>query len=100
MESACSANIAVDALRGAMTDRLCILVLHHLGDPRSWRASMVEHELCLPKFAPDHDYVVCNVAMPLPDFVKDIEFDGVVLTQTFLGRRRHRQIFERILQDY
>jgi hypothetical protein len=83
-----------------MTPRLQILILHYLGDPRSWRTSMVEHELCLPSFAADHDYVVHDASLPLPDFVRDIDFDGIVLTQTFLGRRRHPGIFERVLREY
>lgn len=81
-------------------ERLRILVLHRLGDPRSWRTSMVEHELCLPIGAPDHDYVVHNAALPLPQFVRDIEFDGVVLCQTFLSLRRDPPSYRRALADY
>lgn len=84
-----------------MSDRpLTILVLHHLGDPRVWRTSMVEKEMCLPLFAPGHEYVVHNAALPLPGFVKDVDFDGIVLTQTFLGRRRHPGVLRRILEEY
>lgn len=79
---------------------MIVLVLHHLGDPRHWRPAMVDHELCLPTFAPEHDYLVHDCALPLPEFVKDIPFDGVVLTQTFLGRRRHRRVFERVRREY
>lgn len=61
---------------------------------------MVEHELCLPMFAPDAHYIVHDCALPLPAFVKDVHFDGVVLTQTFLGRRRHRSVFERVQHEY
>ena len=81
-------------------DRLNILVLHRLGDPRSWRSSMVEHELCLPLFAPGHNYLVHNAALPLPKFVRDIKFDGIVLCQTFLGRRRDPAAFQRVLRKY
>jgi hypothetical protein len=83
-----------------MAERLNILVLHCLGDPARWRPAMVDHELCLPKFAPGHNYIVHDAAMPLPSFVRDIGFDGIVLTQTFLGRRRHRRVFERIRREY
>lgn len=99
MASACSAGAWDDGAQ-RMSPRLKILVLHYLGDPRSWRTAMVEHELCLPSFAPDHQYVVHDASLPLPDFVRDIDFDGIVLTQTFLGRRRHPRIFQRVLQDY
>jgi hypothetical protein len=83
-----------------MSDRLRILVLHRLGDPRTWRTSMVEHEFSLPQGAPEHDYVVHNSALPLPDLVRDIDFDGIVLCQTFLSRRRDPEAFRRTLEDY
>jgi hypothetical protein len=77
-----------------------ILVLHGLGDPRRWRESMARHELCLPMSAPEHSYVVHDVALPLPSFVRDIEFDGIVLNQTFLGRRRDPSEFARVREEY
>ncbi len=61
---------------------------------------MVEHEFCLPLLAPDHNYIVHDCAMRLPNFVKDIDFDGIVLTQTFLGRRRHPGVFKQVIRDY
>jgi hypothetical protein len=61
---------------------------------------MVEHEFCLPQGAPEHDYVVHNTALPLPAFVRDIDFDGIVLCQTFLSRRRDPATFRRVLEDY
>jgi hypothetical protein len=82
------------------SQRLKILVLHRLGDPRSWRTSMAEHELCLPRNAPAHDYIVHNAALPLPDFVRDIDFDGIVLCQTFLSLRRDPPSFRRTLASY
>ena len=80
--------------------RLKILVLHRLGDPRTWRTSMVEHELCLPLGAPDNDYIVHNAALPLPPFVRDIAFDGIVLCQTFLSLRRDPPSYRRALEEY
>jgi hypothetical protein len=84
-----------------MTDaRLKILVLHRLGDPGTWRTSMVEHELCLPLGAQEHDYVVHNAALPLPPFVRDIRFDGIVLCQTFLSLRRDPPSYRRAREEY
>jgi hypothetical protein len=80
--------------------RLNILVLHHLGDPLRWRVSMVEKELCLPLFALEHNYIAHNVALPLPAFVRDIQFDGIILTQTFLSRRRDPGYYRQALADY
>jgi len=71
-----------------MTTKLSILILHRLGETRSWRESMADKELCLPRFAPDHNYLVHDFGLPLPDYVKGIAFDAIVLTQTFLGSRQ------------
>jgi hypothetical protein len=70
-----------------ITGGLNILVLHRLGDPQTWRESVVEKELCLPRFAPEHQYLVHDFWMPLPTYVQGIAFDAIVLTQTFVGAR-------------
>lgn len=61
---------------------------------------MVEHELALPHVAPDHDYVVHNADLPLPQCVADIDFDGIVLCQTFLSQRRDPRSIARVRQVY
>ena len=61
---------------------------------------MVQHELCLPMLAPSHDYIVHNAELPLPPFVRDMTFDGIVLTQTFLSRRRDPAAFARTMDEY
>ena len=48
---------------------------------------MVEKELCLLKFAPEHNYLVHDFSMPFPEYIGDINFDSIILTQTFLGAR-------------
>lgn len=79
-----------------MTKKLNILVLHRLGDPLTWRESMVEKELCLPKFATGHNHLVHDFWLPLPGYVEDIAFDAIVLTQTFLGSRADPYMRERL----
>jgi hypothetical protein len=71
-----------------MTTKLSILILHRMGDTRTWRESMVEKELCLPMFAADHNYLVHDFWLPLPNYVKGIAFDAIVLTQTLLSSRQ------------
>lgn len=71
-----------------MSHSLNILILHRLGDPCLWRESMVEKELCLPKFAPSHNYVVHDFWLPLPSYLTDVAFDAIILTQTFLSARQ------------
>jgi hypothetical protein len=79
---------------------LNILILHRLGDSRTWRESVVEKELCLPKFAPQHNYVIHDFWMPLPNYIGDIAFDAIILTQTFLGARRDPKMRDRIERVY
>ncbi len=83
-----------------MPDRLNILILHRMGDPRTWRSSVRDIEFCLPDYAPEHNYIVHNASLPLPDFVKDIEFHGIVLGPTFLCNRYHPPTLARTLKEY
>lgn len=78
-----------------MRSRLNVLILHRLGDPRFWRQSVAEKELCLPQFAAGHNYVVHDFYLPLPRYVSEIAFDAIVLTQSFLGGRQDSGIAAR-----
>lgn len=77
-----------------------ILILHRMGNPRTWRHAVEELQLCLPKYAPQHNYLVHNALLPLPEFVKDLEFDGIVLGSTFLISRRYPNTYERVFREY
>ena len=77
-----------------------ILVLHQMGRPSGYRKAVVELETCLPTYAPQHDYVVHDAALPLPDYVREIDFHGVVLGPTFLCNRYHPEALERVQRDY
>jgi hypothetical protein len=83
-----------------MLDALNILVLHRMGDPKTWRESMVEKELCLPKFALGHNYLIHDFNLPVPEYVLDIKFDAIILTQTFLGARKTSKMRERMEKVY
>jgi hypothetical protein len=77
-----------------------ILILHRMGNPRSWRHSPSELQLGLPTYAPRHNYLVHNASLPLPRFVRNLEFDGIILGASFLGSRRYPTTFERILAEF
>ena len=83
-----------------MPSKLNILVLHRLGDPRTWRESMVEKEMCLPKFAAEHNYLVHDFWFPLPQNIQDFHFDAIVLTQTFLSSRQDPSMRSRLESLY
>ena len=83
-----------------MSDRLNILILHRMGDPRTWRSSVRDIEFCLPDYAPEHNYIVHNASLPLPDFVKHIEFHCILLGPTFLWYRMSPQHLAQYMRDY
>jgi hypothetical protein len=80
--------------------KLSVLVLHNLGDPTCWRHALVEKELCLPIHASSHNYIVHDSELPLPEIVKDIQFDAIILTQTFLSKRSDPNFFRQVRQTY
>jgi len=80
--------------------KLSVLVLHNLGDPLLWRQALVEKELCLPIMSAKNNYIVHDAELPLPDFVKDIHFDAIMLTQTFLSKRSDPRLYKRLRENY
>ncbi|MEN1760782.1 hypothetical protein [Anoxynatronum sibiricum] len=83
-----------------MTDKLNILILHRMGDPRIWRSAVRDIEYSLPDYAPEHHYIVHNAALPLPEFVKEIDFHAIVLGPTFLCNRHHYALLDKTLKEY
>ncbi len=83
-----------------MIDKMNILVLHRMGDPLYWRQAVRELEYMLPTYAPDHNYIVHDGERPLPAYIKDVNFHGIVLGPTFLCNRYNPKIFAQCLNDY
>ncbi len=77
-----------------------ILILHQMGDPGFHRKAVYDLEFCLPHYAPEHNYIVHDGLIPLPDFVRDIEFDGIILGTTFLGNRYSLKRLKKVLKHY
>ena len=61
---------------------------------------MYEKELCLPNFAPEHNYLVHDFELPLPSYITDIHFDAIILTQTFLSKRQDPGFRQRLNEVY
>lgn len=80
--------------------RLAILILHRLGDPLGWRAAVRDVEYLLPEHSPDHDYIVHPAEIPLPEFVKSINFHAIILGPTFLCARYAPHTFAQVKADY
>jgi hypothetical protein len=83
-----------------MSAKLNILVLHKLGDPLTWRTAVRDLEYMLPTYAPEHNHIVHPADLPLPEFIKDIDFHAIVMGPTFLGTRYTRRQFSQVLKKY
>jgi hypothetical protein len=83
-----------------LSDRLNILVLHRLGDPLYWRTAVRDLEYLLPDHAGTHSYIVHAADQPLPAFIKDLRFDGIVMGPTFLCARYARHTMAAVLEAF
>lgn len=83
-----------------MKEHLNILVLHRMGDPIFWRSAVRDLEFMLPTYAPEHNYIVHDSNMALPDFVKEIQFHGIVFGPTFLCSRYRPAELAQTLKEY
>ena len=79
---------------------LAVLILHGLGDPLAWRAAVRDVEYLLPDHAPEHAYVVHEVELPVPAFIKDTRFHAIVLGPTFLCARYTPHALARVRAQY
>ena len=81
--------------------RLNILVLHRLGSPALAAHFLVKHVYALRNNFPEHNYIYHDVDIPLPAYIRDAEFDAIILDVTFLAIRwSTRAYFEKLLADY
>ncbi len=82
-------------------ERLNILVLHRLGNPGTAPAFLSRHVFALRQYFPEHHYIYHDVHLPLPQFVKETSFDGIVLDVTLLCVRwAPDRIRQKVLNDY
>lgn len=80
--------------------KLNILVLHQLGNPEIARYFLLKHVFFLRNHFPQHNYIYHDLTLPIPDFIRDAEFDGVVLDFTALQwRNKTLDVFEKVKED-
>jgi hypothetical protein len=82
-----------------VTDQLNILVLHALGDPEFAPAFLKSHVFALQNCCPEHNYLYHDAALPLPPYVRDAEFDAVLIDVTFLTARWAGESFYRCRRE-
>ena len=83
-----------------MADKLNILVLHQMGFPHLRRKAVFDLEYMLPNYASQHNYIVHDCDLPLPEFIKDVKFHAIVLGPTFLCNRYTSKGFQDVLKTY
>ena len=82
-------------------ENLSILVLHRLGDPESAISFLKHHVFSLSNYQPENNYLYHDVSLPLPEYVKAIAFDLIVLDVTLLcSRWRPKADFEELKREY
>ena len=82
------------------SEKMNILVLHKMGDPKTWLSSVKDLELCFPNYIPEHNYIIHNDIFPLPDYIKNIKFHGIILGSTFLCNRYDPQNRDATMKEY
>jgi len=68
-------------------DKLNILVLHNLGDPRLAPGVLQKNVFSLERNFPEHNYLYHDSALGIPDYVKQTRFDAILLDVSFLWPR-------------
>lgn len=82
-------------------NKLNILVLHCLGNPKLAPRFLEKHVFSLQRSCPEHNYLYHDAALPLPDYVKDTSFDAIILDVTFLcARWAGDKYFAKRLNEY
>ncbi len=84
-----------------MSNRLNILTLYQIREPKKSRSSLLNHITFLERSYPEHNYLYHNALIDLPESIKDLEFDAIILDVTFLALRwGGGEKFLRMKQEY
>ena len=46
-----------------------------MGHKVNWLDNIADLGLCFPRYLPEHNYIVHDGAFPIPDYIKQFEFD-------------------------
>jgi hypothetical protein len=79
--------MALAVCRLKSMDKFNILVLHCLGSPRNAPRFLVNHVFALINNFPQHNYLYHDATLPLPEYVKQVDFHAILLDVTFLQAR-------------
>ena len=77
-----------------------ILCLHRMGDPCRWLEAVRALEYMVAEVRHDLNVVVHDSDIPLPGYMKDIDYDLIVLGPTFLCSRYYPKILNAVLSEF
>ena len=66
--------------------KLNILLLHGMDLERNWLAGVSDVELMFPRYDKNNNYLCHSVFYMLPKFIKDVPFDAIIMTSTFMDK--------------
>lgn len=76
------------------------LVLHWMGDPRFYREAVRSLEYMLPETRPDVNCIVHDTDIPFPEYLKEVDYDLIILGPTFLCNRYYPVCLQRVIKEY
>lgn len=85
---------------GGSANPLTILHLHRMGDPALYRESVSTLEHMIAREAPQSVCFVHDAELPLPEFVREMQFDVIVLGPTFLCARYDDKLLHSVRDSY
>lgn len=82
-------------------DVLNILVLHSLGDEEETPFFLKHQVYMLQKYHPENNYLYHDIALPLPKYVEETNFDLILLDVTLLCVRwSPKKVLDKLKDDY
>lgn len=77
------------------------ILLVHGQSRRSMRLhAMQDMDLAFPIYDPENRYLVHNANVPLPDFLREFEFQGIIFTHSFFSLMHSRRGFARLSEEW
>ena len=77
-----------------------VLCLHRMGDPNYRSEAVRALEYMIAEVRPDLNVVVHDSDVPLPSYMKDIDYDLIVLGPTFLCNRYYPKGLKAVLLEF
>ncbi len=81
-------------------ESLNFLILHNMREVSRWIVSVADIELALPQYAPQHNYLIHNALLPVPEHIIDIQYDAIILNSTFIDLLSTPQGYKKVNTDY